>query len=30
MDSKLLDMTLDDLKDAAVKLGIEDSQEGVS
>ena len=30
VESKLLNMTLDDLKDVAVKLGIEDSQEGVS
>lgn len=30
VESKLLDVTLDDLKDVAVKLGIEDLQEGVS
>ena len=30
VESKLLDMTLDNLKDVAVKLRIEDSQEGVS
>ena len=30
MESKLLDMTLEDLKDVPVKKGIEDSQEGVS
>ena len=30
VESKLLDMSLDDLKDVAVKLRIEDSQEGLS
>ena len=30
MESKLLDMTLEDLKDVPVKKGIEHSQEGVS